>query len=67
MALIWSYGTSWWLDRLLAALCSPCVHSPQKDCLVTTSCPTLWDPIDCSTPGSLFFTLSQNFLRLMSI
>ena len=51
MALIWSYGASWWLDRLLAALCSPCVHSPQKDCLVTTSCPTLWDPIDCSTPA----------------
>ena len=24
----------------------------EKMCLVTQSCPTLWDPMDCSLPGS---------------
>ena len=37
-------------------------------CLVTKSCPTLCNPMDCSKPGSsLSFTISQNLLRLMSI
>ena len=34
---------------------------------VTKSCLTLWDPIECSTQGSLPFRTSWSFLRLMSI
>ena len=33
---------------------------------VTKSCPTLCDPMDCSMPGSLSFTISQSLLKLMS-
>ena len=33
-------------------------------CLVTKSCPTLWD---CSTPGLLSFTISWSLLKLMFI
>ena len=33
---------------------------------VTQSCPTLCDSMDCNTPGSLSFTISQSLLRLMS-
>ena len=36
-------------------------------CSVARSCLTLWDPVDCSTPGSLCFTISQSLLKLMSI
>ena len=28
-------------------------------CLVTQSCPTLWDPLDCSPPGSSFLVVFQ--------
>ena len=28
-------------------------------CLVTQSCPTLWDPMDCSSPGSSAHGLSK--------
>ena len=28
-------------------------------CLVTQSCPTLWDPLDCSPPGSSFLGVFQ--------
>ena len=31
------------------------------------SCPTLCDPMNCSTPGPLFITSSRNSLKLMSI
>ena len=34
---------------------------------VTQTCPTLCDPMDCSTPGLLVHTNSQSLLRLMSI
>ena len=34
---------------------------------VTQSYPTLWDPMDCSTPGFTATTSSQNLLKLMSI
>ena len=36
-------------------------------CSVAQSCLTLCDPMKCSTPGSLFFTISQSLLKLMSI
>ena len=46
----------------------PCLSSLECCfCLVGQSCPTLWDPKDCSTPASLSFTLSRNLLKLMSI
>ena len=34
---------------------------------VTQSCPTLCDPMDCSTPGFLSITNSQSLLKLTSI
>ena len=34
---------------------------------VAQSCPTLCDPMNCSTPGLLSITNSQSSLRLMSI
>ena len=34
---------------------------------VTQSCPTLCNPMDCSTPGLLSFTNSWSLLKLMSI
>ena len=34
---------------------------------VTQSCPTLFDPMNCSTPGLLSITNSQSSLRLTSI
>ena len=46
------------LNRLLG--CCYC-------CSVTQSCPTLLDPMDCSMPGFLSFTISQSLLKLMSI
>ena len=36
-------------------------------CLVTQSCPTLHDPMDCSTPGLPVHTNSQSLPRLISI
>ena len=36
-------------------------------CSVAQLCPVLCDPMDCSTPGSLSFTVSQNLLKFMSI
>ena len=33
---------------------------------VTQSCPTLCDPMDCSTPASLSFSISQSLLKVMS-
>ena len=34
---------------------------------VAQSCPTVWDPTDCSTPGPPSITNSQNLLKLKSI
>ena len=36
-------------------------------CSVAQLCPVLCDPMDCSTPGSLSFTISQSLLKLKSI
>ena len=36
-------------------------------CSIAQSCPTLWDSMDCSTPGLLSITNSQSLLKLMSI
>ena len=36
-------------------------------CSVTQSCPTLWDPSDCSMPGLPCLTLSQSLPRFMFI
>ena len=36
-------------------------------CSVARSCPTLFDPLDCSTPGFPVFHRSQSLLKLMSI
>ena len=34
---------------------------------VAQSCPTVWDPTECSTSGSLSFTNSWSLLKLVSI
>ena len=34
---------------------------------IAQSCPTLFNPVECSTLGSLSFTISQSLLKLMSI
>ena len=36
-------------------------------CSVTKSCPTLCDPMNCSTPGFPVFDISWSLLKLMSI
>ena len=36
-------------------------------CSVAQSCVTLWDPMDCSTPGFLSFTTSWSLLKLMPV
>ena len=36
-------------------------------CSVAQSCPTLYDPMDCSMPGFLSITISQSLLILMTI
>ena len=36
-------------------------------CSIAQSCPTLCDPMGCSMPGFLFFTIYWNLLKLMSI
>ena len=36
-------------------------------CSIAQSCPTLCDPMDCSTPCSLSFTISRSLLKLTSI
>ena len=36
-------------------------------CSVAQLCPTLCDPMDCSTPGFLSFTSYWSLLKLMSI
>ena len=35
-------------------------------CFIVKSCPTLWDPMDCNTPGFQSFTISQSLLKLLS-
>ena len=35
-------------------------------CSVAQSCPTLCDPMDCSTPGFPSFAISQSLLKLIS-
>ena len=37
-----------------------------KECSVTKSCSTLFNPTNCSKAGSLSFTVSQSLLKLMS-
>ena len=46
--------------RMVICCCYHC-------CSVAKSCPALCDPMDCSTPGFLSFTISQTLLKLMSI
>ena len=36
-------------------------------CSVTKSCLTLWDPMSCSTSGSLSLTTSQSLFKFMTI
>ena len=36
-------------------------------CSVTQSCPTFWDPMDCSWLGFPVFAISQSLLKFMSI
>ena len=42
-------------------------HIVKQSSSVAQSCPTLREPMDCSTPGFLSITISQSLLKLMSI
>ena len=52
-------GAKTWQVILLycTVTCSP--HVDLHGCSVTQSCPTLWDPMDCSPPGSSVHGISQ--------
>ena len=52
--------------RMLLCTVLPKVLS-QSVSSVAQSCPTLCDPVDCSTPGLLSITNSRNLLKLTSI
>ena len=43
-----------------------CLSHPQFCSSVAQLCPALSDPMDCSIPDFMFFTLSQSLLRLKS-
>ena len=43
------------------------LHQFSQFSSVTQSCPTLWDPMNRSTPGLLSITISRSSLRLTSI
>ena len=44
------------------------IETPRENyCSVTQSCPTLCNPMDCSMPGSLSFSVFWSLLKLMSI
>ena len=73
-ALVWNavklLGTVWLFRCLLLAS----VGLDQRNCCcsVSKSCPTLWDPMDCSMPGfpvhlACFPVNSWSLLKLMSI
>ena len=64
----WGHQQSTGYLFLLIGLLSPqLTHPANRCCSVAQSCPTLCDPMDCSTPGFLSFTISQSLLTLMSI
>ena len=57
----WSLRSfSRWLGNNRAYFCQNCFA-------VVQSCPTLYDPMNSSTPASLPFTISQSLLKLTSI
>ena len=47
--------------------CNAGLSSCRGVCSVIQLCLTLCNPMDCSTPGFLSFTISWNLLKLMSI
>ena len=53
-----SPSVSEWINQLCCICCC---------CSVAQSCPTLCDPMDCSSQASLSITNSQSLLKLMSI
>ena len=60
---------------MFISLCPPALKSRNKKnnyytffcCSIAQSCPTLCDPMDCSTPGFPVLNISQSLLKLMSI
>ena len=44
-----------------------CLNYMPCCCSVAKLCPTLCDPVDCSTQAPLSFTISQSLLKFMSI
>ena len=64
----------WWLEptNILALQWEDDPELPRSAqcnhcCSVAKSCPTLCHAMDCSTPNSLSFTISQSLLKFMSI
>ena len=54
VAISFSRGSSWPRDQTHMGMCAAHMlsHSAKWLCLVSQTCPTLWDPTDCSPPGS---------------
>ena len=59
----WQVATSSPVECVLQFWLMTCICC----CSVTQSCPTLCDPMDCSTPGSLSSIISQSLFKFMSI
>ena len=55
------------MSALLTTLKSLTVFSSVQFCSVAQLCPTLCDPMDCSTPGFLTITNARSLLKLISI
>ena len=47
--------------------CANCIVTSVQFRSVTQPCPTLWDPMDCSTPGFPVLHQLQSLLKFMSI
>ena len=56
-----------WQLLILAASAATANNGNCYCCEVAKSCPILYDPMDCSTPGSLYITIPWSLLKLMSI
>ena len=60
--------SEWWeFEQLMWNLTSALTEFCCCYCSVAKSCPTLWDPMNCSTPGFPVLHCLRSVLKLMSI
>ena len=64
----WNYWRKSFVSMASSILFIHSFYFPVSVSLVTQSCPTLWDPMDCSTPGlPVHHQLPEVTLKVMSI